>query len=102
MKKTLVALLAVVMISMGAAQAATSSTPISDWLNKKTSAITKTEQDTANKIEAKKKEAEAKKAAREKAAAERKAAYEAEKKNIKNAVNEQKSFWKKLFTWDWD
>ena len=114
MKKTLVALLAVVMISIGAAQAATtSSTPISDWLNKKTSAITKAETDTANKIEARKKEAEAKKAAREKAlaerkaarekaAAERKAAYEAEKKNLRDAVNQQKSFWKKLFTWDWN
>ena len=113
MKKTLVALLAVVMISMGAAQAATSSTPISDWLNQKTSAITKAETDTANSIaaqkkaikeqkEAQKKAAAERKAAQKKAAAERKAAYKAEKQNIKNAINEQKSFWKKLFTWDWE
>ena len=90
------------MISMGAAQAATSSTPISDWLNQKTSAITKAETDTANSIAAQKKAIKEQKAAQKKAAAERKAAYKAEKQALKNSINEQKSFWKKLFTWDWD
>jgi len=115
MKKTLVALLAVVMMSIGSAQAATTTAtnPISRWLHRTADSITKVEQDTNSKIEAERKAAEEarvkrekelakQKAAREKAAAERKAAYEAEKKNFQDAVNQQKSFWKKLFTWDWN
>ncbi|MBR6099504.1 hypothetical protein IKP85_07130 [bacterium] len=102
MKKTLVVLVAAMVMSMGAAQAATSSTPISDWLNKATAPITKAEKDTADSIAAQKAEAKARKEAQKKAAAERKAAYKAEKAQLKKSLNEQKSFWKKLFTWDWD
>ncbi|MEE3348935.1 MAG: hypothetical protein VZR09_02750 [Candidatus Gastranaerophilaceae bacterium] len=91
MKKTLVVLLTAVFVSVGAAQAATSSTPITDWINSKTSKITKTEKQIA-----------ADKAAQEKAAKERKAAAKAKKEAIKNEINAEKTFWKKLFTWDWD
>ena len=101
MKKTLVLLLSAMVISIGSAQAATTSS-VTNWLDKTSSAITKAEQDTTNKIEKRKKEAAAKKAEREKAAAEKKAAAEAKKKAIKDDINTQKTFWKKLFTWDWD
>ena len=90
MKKTLVLLLTAVFVSIGAAQAATSSTPVTDWINSKTAKITKTEKQIA-----------ADKAAKEKAAAEKKAAAQAKKKAISDAVNQEKTFWKKLFTWDW-
>ncbi len=113
MKKSLVVLMAAMIMSMGAANAATSSTPISDWLNSVTSKITRTEQNTASQIEARKQEAEARKAEqkrlvaerkaeRERLAAQRKAEAAAAKKQLNAAVNEQKTFWKKLFTWDWD
>jgi len=91
MKKTLVVLMAATIMSIGAAQAATSSTPVSDWINSKTSKITKTEKEIAST-----------KAANEKAAAQKKAAAEKKKKEVKDAVNAEKTFWKKLFTWDWE
>jgi trigger factor len=72
MKKTLVVLLAASFMSIGAAQAATSSTPITDWLNKTTASITKAETDTANAITAQKKAIKKQKAAQKKAEAERK------------------------------
>jgi len=103
MKKTLVALLAAAVISIGAAQAATTSaTPVSDWLSNVTSKITRTEQDTAAKIQAKEQKAAARRAAREKAAAEKRAAAEAKRNEIKNNIEAEKTFWKKLFTWDWE
>lgn len=117
MKKTLVVLMAAAIMSIGAAQAATTSTtstnPISRWLHRTADSITKVEQDTNSRIEADRKAAEEaklkrekelaqRKAEREKAAAERKAAYEAQKKQFNDSLNQQKSFWKKLFTWDWN
>ena len=54
MKKTLVALMALVMLSSTAVYAA-SDTPISDWINSKTSKITQKEKSAAAKAEAKKK-----------------------------------------------
>ena len=99
MKKSLVVLMAAMIMSMGAANAATSSTPISDWLNSVTSKITRTEQNTASQIEARKQQKLPKDS---NLAAQRKAEAAAAKKQLNAAVNEQKTFWKKLFTWDWD
>ena len=101
MKKTLILLIAGIVLSIGTANATVTSS-ITNWLDRTSNNISSAEQKTAESIEAKKKEAAAKKAAREKAAAERKAAAKAQKEAIKNEVQTQKSFWKKLFTWDWD
>ena len=50
MKKTLVVLMASMIMSVGVAQAATnSSTPVSNWVNKTSSSITKAEQDAVRK-----------------------------------------------------
>ncbi len=103
MKKTLVALMAAAVISIGAAQAATTSaTPVSDWLNKTTSKITKTEQETAAKIKAREQKAEQRRIAREQALAKRQAAAEARRKEIESNIEAEKTFWRKLFTWDWE
>lgn len=101
MKKTLVLLLTGILLSIGTANAAVTSS-ITNWLNRTSDTISSTEEKTTQKIDTKKREAAAKKAAREKAAAERRAAANAQKNAIKNEYNTQKSFWKKLFTWDWD
>jgi len=101
MKKIVVLLTAGIILSIGTANANVTS-PVTEWLDKTSNAISSTEQRTTQTIDTKKKEAAARKAAREKAAAERKAAAQAQKNAIKNEVNAQKSFWKKLFTWDWD
>ena len=71
MKKLLVSLVAVIMMSSTAVFAA-SETPISDWVNKQTSKITKTEKDAnAKAAEAKKKQQEKVQKEKEKAAKER-------------------------------
>ena len=91
MKKTLVVLLTAVFVSVGAAQAATSSTPVSDWINKKTAKITNTEKQIA-----------ADKAVSDNAVKKQKAEAKAKRNAVKNQVESEKKFWKKLFTWDWD
>ncbi len=97
MKKTLVVLMAAAVISIGSAQAATT-TGVTNWLNKTSAAITNTE----NTYNQQKAQAKAQKEAQKKAAAERKAAAKQAKQNAKNRINEEKTFWKKLFTWDWE
>ena len=90
MKKTLVVLMASMIMSVGVAQAATSSsTSVSDWINKTSDSITKAEQDAVKKIEANKEEALAKKIEREKVATQQHAEKEKELK-AKQAELKQK------------
>ncbi len=105
MKKTLVALMAMVMLSSTAVYA--SDTPISDWINSKTSKITQKEQSAAAKAEARKKKQQekiakqkAKQAEAKKKAAERQAAREKKAKEHKQKVEKKKSLLKELFSAD--
>ena len=66
MKKLLTAVMAMFVLTAFSPLAMASDTPISDWLNNKTSGIAKKEQQTTSKIAAKKK-AEQEKAAKKKA-----------------------------------
>ena len=69
MRKLLISLMALMMMSSTAVFAETSATPVSDWLNKQTSKITDREKDVATKsAEAKKKQQEKVQKEREKAA----------------------------------
>lgn len=99
MKKTLVALMAMVMLSSTAAFAA-SDTPISDWINSKTSKITQREKSAAAKAEAKRKKREAKiqKQKRKQAEAKRKA--EQRQKERKQKIEKKKRLWNELFSAD--
>jgi len=102
MKKLLVSLMALIMMSSTAAFAA-SETPVSDWLNKQTSKITNTEKNAnAKSAQAKKRHQEKVQKEKEKAAIAKqkrqekiqkekeKAAKQQAKRKAKNAENKSK------------
>ena len=99
MKKTLIAMMAAVLLSTTAVYA---SNPISNWLNKAADSIESTnksvkseEQSWISQWKAKRAEAKAKKEAQEKALTAKTDAVNKEVKETKNAF-------KRLFTWDWN
>lgn len=117
MKKLLVSLIAMVMLSSTAGIAATvSETPVTDWINKQTSKITKTEKNASTKAaEARKKQQdkikkEQEKAAKAKAkreakikkekekAAKKQAEAKAKQKQTESKIQTKKQQLKELFT----
>lgn len=104
MKKKLVALLAISVLTMSSVYAAETQGPISKWLNKKTESVAKKEQQTNAQIAARKK-AQQEKVAKEKAkaqAAQKKAAQKKVERQKKEAerkakVNAKKKQLKELF-----
>lgn len=104
MKKNLIALLAVSVLSISSVYAAETQGPVSRWLDKKTSSVAKKEQQTNSQIAAKKK-AQQEKVAKEKAkaqAAQKKAAQKKAERQKKEAerkarVNAKKKQLKDLF-----
>lgn len=105
MKKSLVALLAMIILSSTAVYA--SDTPISDWINSKTSKITQKEKSAAAKAEADRKKRQekiakqkAKQAEARKKAAERQAAREKKAREHQQKVEHKKSLLKELFSND--
>jgi len=99
MKKTLIALMAAVMLSSTAVYA---SNPVSNWLNKTADSIESTNKSVKSEQQswfaqwkAKRAEAKARKEANEKALTAKQDAFNKEVKETKNAF-------KRLFTWDWN
>lgn len=103
MKKNLIALLAVAVLSVSAASAATTATnPIARWLNNTADSIERVNTDV-NQSAAKAESDKQSFIARWKAQrAEAKAQREAQKKAIDNEIKGTKNAFKRLFTWDWD
>jgi len=97
MKKFLMVLMSLSILSVGTVQAATSSTPVSDWINSKTSAINKAENDAAMKAEARKKEAAAKQAQRDKELKAKQAEAKKRQAQRKKNVETKKQQFKDLF-----
>jgi hypothetical protein len=98
MKKTLVALMAAVLLSTTAVYA---SNPVSNWLNKTADSIESTnksvkaeEQSWISQWKAKRAEAKAKRDAQE-------AQVKAKQNALNKEVTETKNAFKRLFTWDW-
>lgn len=99
MKKTLVTLMALTMLSTTAVYA---SNPISNWLNKTADSIESTnksvkaeEQSWIAQWKAKRAEAKARREANEKA-------LNAKTNAVNKEVTETKNAFKRLFTWDWN
>ena len=99
MKKTLIALMAAVLLSTTSVYAAN---PISNWLNRTADSIESTnksvkaeEQSWFAQWKAKRAEAKARREAQEKEIAARRNA-------VDNEIKETKNAFKRLFTWDWD
>ena len=98
MRKLLVTLVAMVMMTSTAAFAA-SETPVSDWINKQTSKITQKEQDANAKAAAAKKKQQAKvQKEREKAAKARAKQQEKIKKEKEKAAKKQAAAKSKIQT----
>ncbi len=98
MKKTLIALMAAVLLSTTAVYA---SNPVSNWLNKTADSIESTnksvkaeEQSWISQWKAKRAEAKAKRDAQE-------AQVKAKQNAVNKEVTETKNAFKRLFTWDW-
>lgn len=89
MKKLLISLMAMIMMSSTAVFAA-SETPVSDWLNKQTAKVTNREKDAATKsAEAKKKHQEKVQKEREKAAKAKQKRQEKIQKEKEKAAKQQ-------------
>lgn len=104
MKKKLIALLAVSILSVSSVYAAETQGPVSKWLDNKTSTVAKKEQQTNAKIAAKKKAQQdkvakerAKAQAAKKKAAQRKAERQKKEAERKAKVNAKKKQLKELF-----
>lgn len=92
MKKTLIALMAAVLLSATSVYA---SNPISNWLNRTADQIETTNSSVKSEEQSFFAQWKAKRA-------EAKAQREANKKALQNEVKETKNAFKRLFTWDWD
>lgn len=96
MKKNLIALLAVTVMTMGAVSAAESTNAVSKWLNDTATSINKTESNVKNSVATKKQEINNKKNAPKNAIEKKKAEIAAQKKAqeqkvaAKKAENEKK------------
>lgn len=102
MKKNLIALLAVVVLSATAVNAATAQNPIARWLNNTADSIERVNTDI-NKSQAKAEKDRQSFIAKWRAKrAEARAQREADKKALESEVKETKNAFKRLFTWDWD
>ena len=104
MKKLLTVLTLIAFAGASYAATTTGTSRIETYVNKKIAPITQKEKDLNAKAEANKKAAEAKKAEAQKKQAEQKAAVKQTKDNLKNtakatktSVDNEVSFWKKLF-----
>ncbi len=98
MKKGIVALLAVIMLSSTAVYA--SDTPISDWINSKTSKITRKEKEASQKAAEREKKRQEKIRKQQKKQAEAKKKAEQRQAERKKQVEHKKKLWKELFTFD--
>ena len=102
MKKNLIALLAVTILSVSAVNAATATNPVARWLNNTADSIERVNTDI-NKSQAKAESDRQSFIAKWKAQrAEAKAQREAKKAAVQTEVKETKNAFKRLFTWDWD
>lgn len=102
MKKNLISLLTVAVVLVSAANVASASNPVSNWLNRTANSIEKVNSDV-NKTTA---QAEADrqsfldrwKAKRQEAKARR----EAKEATVNKEIKETKNAFQRLFTWDWE
>ena len=94
MKKLLVSLMAMSVISLGSGAFAANA--VSTWMTNTANKINKAE----SSVNSAKSDAAAAKKAQKEAAKQRKAQAKAQKEAAKKAVNEEVGFWKSLFTFD--
>ena len=92
MKKTLIALMAAVLLSTTAVYA---SNPISNWLNKTADSIEATTSKTTSSVKSEEQSFWAKWKAK-------RAEAQAKRDNANKEVTETKNAFKRLFTWDWN